>query len=369
MPPRNLPDLWDGCYDGEHRQKMSPQQFKETFCAQCLNAGCKNSKAAGSKWIQRMLTQEDRLLDNPNFADPRDPQFQRIREQDFQDMLRHALAIEVSSQKGDWSVPTASEIGAAAAQMVGMVPPPSGFQAPSEEPTAPEPEEEPEPPARLVDEVQEYDLGREEPPRPVLTVSDAGDYAHLGTDKVSVSAFRPTEGLAGVSHDLPHLDEEGHMAPADAEKGLLLPPDIIPENKEVPQSRWRIRGDTGTVYDVVLRGDDTWECSCPSRENPCKHARDIALKLTRAPQGSAGGEDTPQETEPPQHPTRPPPGPASFVPRTTNTIQHASGQMIGGGPPPPSADQSDPWAAPPAKQKEHEIPVGGRVSFGSGKKR
>lgn len=356
---RTLPDLWDGCYDGEHRQKMSPQQFRETFCANCLNAGCKNSAAAGSKWLQRMLTQEDRLLDNPLFADEMDPQFRAIREQDFQDMVRHALAIEVSSRKGDWSVPTDAEIGAAAAEMIGMVPP-SGFQ------TKPDPAdpEEPQPPERLVDEVQEYDLGAEEP-QPVLTVSEAGDYAHLGADRVITSPL------------VPDIEVEVTEAPPDPPRRLegtwKAEVDEVQEvnmaSGEVLTERWRIRGDSGTIYEVSLTESGKWDCTCPSLENPCKHARDIAQKLSRAPRETHETPDTSQQPEQPQHPTRPTGGPPSFVPRKTNTAQPTGGQMVGGGPPPPTPEEVDPWAPPPIKPKEREIPVGGRVSFGSGKKK
>jgi hypothetical protein len=342
---RSLPDLWDGCYDGEHRKTMSPQQFRETFCANCLNAGCKNSTAAGSKWIQRMLTQEDRLLDNPLFADENDPQFRAIREQDFQDMVRQALAIEVSTRKGDWSVPTDAEIGAVAAEMVGMVPPPSGFKAKADP-------EEPQPPERLVDEVQEYDLGAEDP-KPVITVSEAGDYAHLGTDKIITSPFHTEpEGLAGITSEVVREDEMSHFQPE--------PPK--------PAERWRIRGDSGATYEVSLTEEGKWDCTCPSRENPCKHARDIAQKLAMAPKEIQEGQGTSQQREQPQRPTQPPPGPPSFVPRKLNTPQPTGGQMIGGGTAPPPAEV-DPWAPPPAKPTEREIPVGGRVSFGSGKKK
>ena len=39
----SLPDLFDGCYEGEHRKAMSPEEFTQTFCSACMNAGCQNS--------------------------------------------------------------------------------------------------------------------------------------------------------------------------------------------------------------------------------------------------------------------------------------------------------------------------------------
>lgn len=331
---RSLPDLWDGCYDGEHRQQMSPQQFRETFCQNCLNAGCRNSVAAGSKWLQRMMTQEDRLLGNPLYADPNDPQYQEIRGLDFQDMVRQALAIEVSSRKGDWSIPTEAEIGAAAAEMVGMVPAPSGFKAEVEV----EEPDEPQPPDRLVDEVQEYDLGADDVP----------------DIEVEVTATPP---------DLPKLTVPMTVVEVDEvqEVNLASDPPRLTE-------RWRIRGDSGTIYEVSLTADGEWDCTCPSRENPCKHARDIAQKLSRAPKEVHEAQATPKPREP-QQPTRPPPGPPSFVPKKTNTEQPTGGHILGGGSAPSIPVESDPWAPPPVTPKEREIPVGGRVSFGSGKKR
>jgi hypothetical protein len=331
-----IPDLWDTCYDGEAQKIISPKDFRDQFCSQCLNAGCRNSRAAGSKWVQRMLTQEDILLNNPRFADPNDPQFAEIRGMDFQDMIRQALAIEVSTRKGDWSVPTDAEIGAAAAEMVGMIPPPSGFKAPEPEPE-PEPAEEPQPPERLVDEVETYDLGRELPEGSILAATEP------------VGTIPPP--------DVKALMEEPPKLRGQTEEVVMLDDEQGPV--EEPEGKWRIRGDSGTIYDVTLWGDGSWECSCPSRENPCKHARDIATKLSRAPAPS-----TPPEPEkPPQNPTRPTSGPAGFVPRRMNTEAPAGGVMIGGGEPPPPAPEHDPWAPPPTKPKERVIPVGGRVSF------
>ena len=121
----NLPDLWDNCYEGEHRRLKSPEDFRAEFCGACMNAGCRNSRSSESKWSRRIRTQEDRLLVNPRFAD--ENAAQRLGIVDFEDTLRQALALEVSTQKGDWSVPTDAEIGRAAAEMVGMVAP-TGFQ-------------------------------------------------------------------------------------------------------------------------------------------------------------------------------------------------------------------------------------------------
>src|SRR3989344_3426640 len=117
---KTIPDLWNGCYDGEHR-RLSPEAFKKQFCNNCMNAGCRNSKGADTAWTKRILVQEDVLLNNPKFAEVGDPRFLEYAQMDFQSRIQEALAIEVASRQGDWSVPTEKEIGQAAAEMLGIV--------------------------------------------------------------------------------------------------------------------------------------------------------------------------------------------------------------------------------------------------------
>ena len=47
---------------------MSPQQFEETFCKVCKNRTCVRAGWAFSTWDKRILTQVDRLLENPSIA-------------------------------------------------------------------------------------------------------------------------------------------------------------------------------------------------------------------------------------------------------------------------------------------------------------
>ena len=219
-----IPDLWNNCYDGEHRKAMTPEVFKQTFCDACMNSGCTNSKGAGTQWMKRMLTQEDRLLNNPQFADTDDPRFSGFAEMNFKNMMQEALAIEIADRKGDWEIPTQEEIGQAAAEMLGVVPP-AAFKAPEPEPEEenvqpePEPAAEPppqEPPPRLVDEVGQTDI-------------------------------------------------EGNVVEEDTVTG-----------------RWQLKGDSGTTYEITLHKDGSWACTCPSRKE-CKHMDAIASKLSKAP--------------------------------------------------------------------------------------
>lgn len=47
---------------------MSPPEFERTFCNQCKNRQCVRADWAFSAWDKRILTQVDRLLENPNIV-------------------------------------------------------------------------------------------------------------------------------------------------------------------------------------------------------------------------------------------------------------------------------------------------------------
>ena len=59
-------DFYMECNDGE--SKLTPQQFEEIFCSQCKNRECVRASWGYSSWDKRILTQVDRLLDNPNIV-------------------------------------------------------------------------------------------------------------------------------------------------------------------------------------------------------------------------------------------------------------------------------------------------------------
>ncbi len=328
-----LPDLWDDCYVAEHR-KMPPGAFRKTFCGRCLNAGCRNSLASETKWVQRMQTQEGYLLKDPRFADPKDPEFTDIRNIDFPDMVRHALAVEVSTRKGDWSVPTEDEIGEAAAEMLGVIP--SFFQA--EERKDPEPKEVRVTAKELISQIK--------------AVQDISQLEGL----ISSEETRRTV-IRAFEAQLKKL-----TPPAPVEEAATPPEPVV----ESPQGEWRIRGDSGTLYDVVWKADGIWACSCAAykyTQRPCKHVESVQARLNNA----AKIEDpTPIEAEPPSRPAPSRPPPAGFQPpRSYNTGLPSEGIMVGGPDPAPVQDE---WEAPQQK-KERVIPVGGKVSFGSGEKK
>lgn len=306
-----LQDLWDSCYSSEHRKVIPPEEFKKTFCDQCMNTTCQNSKGSGTSWAKRILTQEDKLLRNPVFAELNDPRFKRFSELDFQSVLQEVLSIEISEARGDWSIPTKEEVGREAASLLGLAPPVSWMPPIQEEP------EDPQPPAKLVDEVSHTDLEG----KPTLQEK-----------KTNLSEIKPGGGLEGS---------------------------------------WKIIGDSGSVWEVSVYSGDKWTCGCPvyqHRKIECKHILDIQRKLQRSPLQS------PPETrrEPPKEPSPlpaallPPPGIAPiFKPAGgSNTRLPEGGLMIGGGHP-PVAREEDPWGLPPTAPplNERVIPVGGRVQF------
>ncbi len=236
---RQLPDLFDGCYDGEHRKLKSPDQFKKEFCAVCMNVGCRNSKGAGSRWTQRMLTQEDRLLNNPDFAPESTATILGLP--DFKDMIHDALRIEISTQRNDWEPVSDADVGRAAAEMMGVIPP-TGFQrAPDPTPQAdPDPLDDGDAPATLSGHPN---------PNPTLDTPSTED---------------PVEGMWRVRGS--SLDSNGKPR----------------------------------TYTVTLYVDDGWECNCPSREDPCKHIRYIQARLT--PEDKP--DPKPDPVRPPQAPRR-----------------------------------------------------------------
>jgi hypothetical protein len=241
-----------------------------------------------------MSTQEDRLLKNPLFAESNRADSMGLP--DFKDMMREALAIEISSKRNDWEVVTDADVGRAAAEMIGVASP-IGFHKP--------------------ETVQVQEPVQPQTPSPAMGST--------------------------------------------------------PESDSDPEGRWRVRGDSkdenGKIktYEVALTKNGEWSCSCPSRENPCKHTRYIQGRLT----GISGETQQVEANSPAEDPVIPAPSPRSPAPpRSMNTTVPQGGIMLGGAPdlnpirPTPSVD---PWSVPD-KPKERVIEVGARVTFGGNKR-
>lgn len=110
-----MADFWNQCF--EPRMKMTPKDFEHTFCRVCRNQECSRSRGSATSWIQRISTQEDRLLLNPKFADPSDPTFSDIRSVDFASAVMEAMRLEVSDRKKDWNVPTEADVVSMASEL------------------------------------------------------------------------------------------------------------------------------------------------------------------------------------------------------------------------------------------------------------
>lgn len=91
-------------------ENLPAHQFMAVWCQKCRNSACRNANWGLSRWIARMNTQEDRLLNNPNFAHADDPQYQHIREIDFPDLLNQAIRLEIAGKNNDWEVPSQEDV-------------------------------------------------------------------------------------------------------------------------------------------------------------------------------------------------------------------------------------------------------------------
>jgi len=307
-------DLFGECYTGEHQQKLKPEEFRKLFCRLCRSERCSLSAVGKSLHALRMENQEDILLINPRFGDPNDPQYAEVRAMQFKDMLREAMALEISSQKGDWEIPTQEDAVQFAQEAAGDVTP-QNFQV------------------------------EEKLPEAVLTVSEDGKTAHLGTKEVVVSKLRE-----------------------DLEEEILWEGDAKGRGKKKYQIRLTQEGEH----------EPTWSCTCPAFEyktaapEGCKHILE-ARELYEAQ--VVGPEPAPP---PPEEPVAPPPKPNPAVmqqmrdkgvaPRTQNTRFPSDGLMVDGSAPPEETPQeADPWAPPPEKKpKGKVVEVHGKVKMGGG---
>lgn len=75
-------DFIQDCMDSMPQQG-SLDDFKKAFCDVCINADCHRSRFTDSKWVTRMLMQEQALF-NPSFADVDDPRYDHLRGANFE---------------------------------------------------------------------------------------------------------------------------------------------------------------------------------------------------------------------------------------------------------------------------------------------
>ena len=165
-----------------------------------------------------------------------------------------------------------------------------------------------------------------------------------------------------------------------------LPPTTHPTPEPTPEpkveapvlQRHQIRGSKGDVYDVTcvsVDGKPQWKCTCKAFEfgagAPCQH---IKYASTLPPEDAPEASPSRFQAGPPKPATMPTGARAPVYPTAANIPMPTGGVMVDGSAPPPPAQRQastqpadfDPWAPPPPKPKV--VPVGGKVTFGGGKK-
>ena len=319
-----MPDLWNECFNPS--MEMSPNDFERTFCRQCRNPTCDRSAGSGLRWLKRILTQEERLLNNPKFADPNDPRFKEIRSVEFPSALKEAMKLEISERRGDWTVPTEADTAMLAAEMRSA--PLSQIVVP------PTPEKPPTPPAPppVPEEVEDDD-------GPVGRILRRLDISGSGNSVYQVTLIERIVGRPEWMCTCKAF-EFGRARPCKHIEYAMT----VPEETEPPKP--------------APAGPPPARFQAPP---PPKEAPKEAPKAVQ--------KNNPPETKPPTTGPRQP-----FYPTQPNIPMPSGGIMIDGSAPPPpkerapnrpaSAPQADPWAVPPASSKPNVIPVGGKVVMG-----
>jgi hypothetical protein len=87
-----------------NNMNVPEKDFRNIFCNRCKNPRCAFSEGGDSPWANRILTQEDRLLNNPKFAHKDDPQFNNIRAQKFLSILHEAIELNSQERAADWTL-------------------------------------------------------------------------------------------------------------------------------------------------------------------------------------------------------------------------------------------------------------------------
>jgi len=286
--------------------RKGPDVFAEKVCGVCRNFDCVRTtpnNPESNPWLERMSTQEDRLLINPQFADLRDPQFAKIRDMDFQAAIMEAINVDLATSKGDWSMPTPEEQAAYLDRMGIDVPP---------EPQADEPEPEPdEPEAETIEvKIERAKTGRS-------TCRYCRSKIVIGQPRFGRHAFDPMVGKAVWQwYHVPCAEDEFPEEVAQAQGNVPEPP--TPPTPPTPE---------------------------PPPPPP----------------------QEPESTVPQSRVSNPVVGPAAreFMPAVHNTPAPKGGIILGQGPAsrnpdPDAAPAPDPWAAP-APSSAQKVEVGGTV--------
>lgn len=103
-------DLIKQCMKDMGMKPNEARDLQAGWCNFCLNSSCHRAALSDDIWFERISTQVEKLLENPNIAPFNDPKFKEIVEQKFEDRRMNAMKIELISNRGDWTVPTQDEV-------------------------------------------------------------------------------------------------------------------------------------------------------------------------------------------------------------------------------------------------------------------
>lgn len=322
------PNLWMECYDGTAKRSLSEEEFRQTFCRVCRNPECELALGAQTKWQGRIATQEERLLNNPRFADPNDPRFKNIRAIDFPNLFRDAMALEIAAQRGDWEIPSQAD----ALQLATL-----GRVAPAPEPP---PEPEPDPPETETADSTSSDIEDLEPPEVIWEGYVTGDSGRKYKVTVTAGGEKPV-----WSCTCPSFAHKRDPSGDGLCKHIHWVQGRIGEDPRPPEDPRPSEVDAGPPPPELGSRSRSVE---PQRPSP----------TPRNPHAAPGPRDAP------------------FIPRLQNTPAPTGGLMVGGSssssppatPPGQPAEAHDPWAVP--TKPDNVVPVGGKIRLGlTGKKK
>lgn len=337
--------------------KDGPEAFMEKACRVCRNVMCvRNPTESDNPWLERMRVQKAKLLDHPEFADISDPRFDHLRNIDWKSDLRNAIAVEIATKKGDWSMPTPEE------EMAYLTERATGQDAVR-------------PPERLIDEVKV--LG-DTPTKPKMELHDwpCQRCGHV-VRSVSMPRRCPNCDKAGGQDHAPSTTRTAD--PAQETSPDQEPVPVKVERAKTGRAKCRWCGEAipigsqrfGRFEMDPMVGKSIWQwyhATCGEEKFPQDIARARTQGAPPKPKPAAPAQRPPQpvaenavpvsRTPPPSTPATPPAGSNTAVPR--------SGVLLPGAPP-PNKPAPDPWSYPPGgapKPNVKTVPVGGTIKMG-----
>lgn len=337
----------------ESVNKDGPEAFMEKACRVCRNVQCvRNPTEANNPWLERMRVQKAKLLDNPEFADVEDPRFDHLRNVDWKTDLRNAIAVEIATAKGDWSMPTPEDEMRYYAERAA--------------------ESDVRPPKRLIDEVRVLDKQPDNAPPPVAPELELREWpcqrcGHV-VKSVSMPRWCPNCDKAGGQESAPaapppEVEEESPVKIERAKTGRSACRHC---REKIPIGSQRF----GRFELDSMVGKAVWQwfhATCAEEQFPQDMSRARAQGAPPKPKPAAPTTRPPQPVSENSVPVSrtPPPKPSQAPTATSNTSVPSSGVLLPGAPP-PNKPAPDPWSYPAAGAKPgvKKVPVGGTVRMG-----